>query len=147
MIGRLRVFETSDGLAVERIIKFLPRIASGVFRFSVQEPSALPEEFSGFAEAVREVTKADIGGIAYGEPGIYIGTAEDLKRGRKYSAVVAMAREKRLRMISIALSSVEFGKTRAYFLRGEVYSDFLFSSDLKPWTIVAFRGAKVPGIP
>jgi hypothetical protein len=145
MIGRLRVFGTSDGLAVEHVFEFSPRIARGVFRFSVQEPSILPEKFSNLAEAVKETgIKAEVSGLAYGEPGLYLGTAEDLERGERYSAAVAMLQEDSLKTVSIFLSAVELGKARAYFLRGEVHSDLLFSSDLKPGTVVAFRGAKVP---
>ncbi|WP_456367407.1 hypothetical protein [Thermococcus sp.] len=147
MITRIRVFNISDGVVVEKVSEFSPKIASGVFRFFVQGPHLISDGFSAILDAMKSTLgDVDVSGIAYGEPGIYFGRVEDISSGEKYLAVVAMSREKELLRASIAVSEVDFGGVKGYFLRGEVYSDILFSPDLKPGRMVAFRGIRLSGI-
>jgi len=138
----LRLFHTEMGLVLERSVEVSSRISPGVFEFTVEKPGEIAAGVLLAVEGMRDLLGGlDVVGVAYGGPKAYVGTLEDVGTGEKRLVLVAMLPDDSLKSASLRVDSVDLGGLRAHFVRREVRSDVMFSEDLDPGTVVAFRGA------
>ncbi|CUX78705.1 hypothetical protein [Thermococcus chitonophagus] len=128
--GRVDVMNVRDGLVVKRTVYSDSKIAPGVFEFITEQAEI----------NVPRPKEVDVIGIAYGSPGVYVGTVEDMDTGEKASAMVIFERDPELKMEIINVSAKKLERASVYFVAHGIYKDILYSPDLEPNHKVAFWG-------
>ncbi len=141
MISRFRMFNVDGGLVVERSIEVSSRISPGIFEFTVERPDEKELAALSLLGVSNGVLKGLVPLAWHTVTRKVRGTFEDVYNGERLSGLLVIISNNSLKRASIRVGSVELDGGRAYVVRKEIRSDVLFLDDMKPGTVVTFRGA------